>query len=78
MNLRSNFNKEFGAYIKQIRKDKGLSLRKIEELADYQFDRQTLSRIENGQISPTMFTVFKISQVLEIDINEFIKNFQKE
>ena len=77
MNKKSDFNKLFGAYIRQLRTDKGLSLRKMEELADYQFDRHTLSRIENGQISPTIFTVFKISRALEIDFQDFLNNFPK-
>jgi len=77
LNKRSDFNKLFGAYIRQLRKDKGLSLRKMEELADYQFDRHTLSRIENGRISPTIYTLFKISQVLKIDFRDVLKNFPR-
>jgi len=41
----------FGKYLKQLREDKGLSLRDVEEKTKNQVSNAYLSQVENGKIS---------------------------
>jgi len=66
---KQKFHKDIGRRIKEIRKRKGISLKEIESL-DNSIDRSNFSKIENGIKIPTIYTLYKISIILEIDIKE--------
>jgi len=66
------FQKDIGKRIKEIREKKGISLRDFES-RDNSIDRSDLSKIENGQKAPALYTLYKIASVLEEDIAEFFK-----
>lgn len=64
---------EIGARIKAIRKEKKLTQSDLANLCD--FEKATMSRIESGQTNVTIFTLFKISNALNIHISELFKNW---
>ncbi|GIN88659.1 hypothetical protein J6TS2_50450 [Heyndrickxia sporothermodurans] len=59
---------EIGKKIKQLRNDKGLSLRKLGAAIDY--DPSHLNRIENGS-EPSIKLLEKLAEYFEVDISYF-------
>lgn len=57
----------FGNRLKTIRKDLGISQVKLSELTGVM--REQISRIENGQINPTLETVYKLSLALDTSLS---------
>jgi transcriptional regulator with XRE-family HTH domain len=68
---KDKFFKQFGAHIKKIRKEKGLSIREMELRGD--IDRHTLSKIENGKLNCGVYSVKKLCDALEISMEELFK-----
>ena len=60
--------KSFGNRLKTIRENTGISQLKLSELTGVMRDQ--ISRIENGQINPTLETVYKLSVALEIPLSD--------
>jgi transcriptional regulator with XRE-family HTH domain len=56
--------KTFGTNLKKYRKHKGLSQRQLFRLCGV--DNGTISRMENGQVNPTLNTLFILADALEI------------
>ncbi|MCF8085666.1 MAG: XRE family transcriptional regulator [Desulfohalobiaceae bacterium] len=61
---------EVGSRMRQLRRDKGLSLQELSRLAG--IDTKTLSRIEEGELQPQLGTVLKLSKSLEGDLGTLI------
>ena len=62
------FCKNFGKNLKYYRRVKDLTQEQLAEqldIADYHY----ISKIENGKSNITFKTLFKLSQALEIDVN---------
>lgn len=71
---KEKFLKRFGEHIKSIRLKKGFT---GAEFARRCFmDKQNISRLEKGQFNPSIYYLKKISEGLEIDIDELIKGFK--
>lgn len=68
------FFNALGAHIKKIREEKGLSLRDMELEGD--LDRHALSKIENGKLHFSAYSLKKIADVLEISLEELFKGFK--
>ena len=65
-----NLDKEIiGKKIRQIRKERGLSQEELSEKID--ISPRHMCTIENGNSFPSIETFIKISEILDIDINEF-------
>ncbi len=60
------FVTQLGAHICKVRKRKGYSQDRL--CLEGDFSRGTLSKIENGLTSPEVYTLFRIAEVLEIDL----------
>ena len=60
---------EIGRRLKQARKERGLTVRRLGELA--QLDYGHISRMENGQMDFHISTIKKIADVLEYDLRSF-------
>ncbi|MBL7738441.1 MAG: helix-turn-helix transcriptional regulator [Chitinophagaceae bacterium] len=60
----------FGAHIKALRKEKGISLRAMALEAD--IEHSQLSKIERGIGNPTISTVYALSIALEISLKELM------
>jgi transcriptional regulator with XRE-family HTH domain len=59
-----------GKRIVELRKQKNLSQRQLAFLSGK--DPQSLERVENGKINPTIFYLYEISQALGVSLNELI------
>ncbi len=69
--LREEFQIEFGEHIKKVRISKGLS---IGELAKQCYlDKPNLIRIEKGRINTSIYQIKKISDALELNLEQFFK-----
>lgn len=64
--------KILGLNIKFARIKKGISQEKLAELVNT--SRTTISMIETARQNPTILKIIDISKVLNIDINEIIKD----
>jgi putative transcriptional regulator len=64
------FNKQFGLLLKAQREK--LDINQSELARRCLKDRQYIHRIENGSISPTLYTVFLICRELDINIDRLI------
>lgn len=60
------FQKKLGKRIKTMREDKGISQQELASLCD--FEKSNMSRIEAGRTNPTIGTLLKISNALNINV----------
>lgn len=60
-----------GEKIKQIRKDKNLSQQDVADKIS--MHRVQYTRLETGKSEPTVSTLEKVAQALEVDITDFFK-----
>lgn len=70
MDKTKRFQKALIDTLKVERASRGLSHEKIADKAG--ISRQTLGKIENGLANPTMLTMFKITNAMEMTLEEFI------
>lgn len=70
--MKDERNKIFARNLKAERYRKGITQA---ELAEYiNVSESTISLLERGLQTPSIFLVYDISKVFEIDINELLKN----
>ena len=59
-----------GNRIRELREDKNISL---QDLCDYcDFEKPNLVRIEKGRTNPTLWTLYKISAALKIELKDIV------
>jgi transcriptional regulator with XRE-family HTH domain len=75
MKEKDDFLKKFGKQVRKIRKSKGLSIREIE--LNHDVTRQFISNIELGKSNFTFFNLKKLSDCLEVELDELFKGFKK-
>lgn len=63
---------KFGLRLKSIREEKGISLRKLEQLSEIDFSQ--IHRIEKGQTNPSLTTLHALSNALGVDICTLLKS----
>lgn len=65
--------KRFGEHLRKLRESKGLT---PAELARRCFmERSNIARIEMGRMNPSLFILKKLSEALEIEMEELLKGF---
>lgn len=64
----------FGGHIRQLREDKGLSLRELSYACN--IDNSKISKIEQGKVNVTVLTLLELATALEISPTELL-NFRK-
>ncbi len=69
MNI-SQLQQKIGNRIRDLRESKGISQQNLAAICN--FEKANLSRIEAGRTNPTISTLYKISQALEISIAEIV------
>jgi transcriptional regulator with XRE-family HTH domain len=69
------FSKKLGGRIRELREKKGISLREF-ELLDKSIDRHALSKIENGITVPSVFTLYRIAKIVDVQLGDFFKNLK--
>lgn len=68
--------KKFAAVLKELRQEKKLSQEKLAELCD--LDRTYISLLERGLRQPSLTTIFKSADALEIEPYQLIKKVQEK
>lgn len=69
---REKLAKDIGQRIREIREKKGISLKEFETYEN-SIERGNLSEIENGNTLASVFTLYKIAQILGVKVADFIK-----
>lgn len=69
--LNKLFDKQFGLYVKRKRIAKGWSQSELASRVENNF--QNISRLECGEITPTLFWCYKLANAFEMDLSEIIK-----
>lgn len=72
----SNLDTYIGSVINGFRKKQGLTIAEISEQS--KISKGMLSKIENGQVSPSLDSLLKIAQALGVPISAFFKEFDTE
>ncbi|WP_435255517.1 helix-turn-helix domain-containing protein [Tenacibaculum sp. A30] len=70
--LQISIQKKIGINIQNIREEKGLSQVDLASKMLGRFDTTNISRIESGRTNPTLFTLFRISEALEVSLTELV------
>ena len=70
---KSEFKKEIGFKIKVARMRQKISQEKLAEMAECSLSY--IGFIERGEMSLSLYNFVKISSVLHLDINDFLKEF---
>lgn len=68
-----NLLKNIGKRIQNLRLSKGLSQVDLVGKIEGDIDTTNISRIESGRTNPTIYTLYRISQALEVPLEELIK-----
>ena len=66
-----NFKRDLGIRIAQLRSERGMSQRKFALVLE--LDRVTLNRIEAGKGNPTIDTLARIAQGLDVSLEELLE-----
>ena len=66
-----DFKLDLGIRIAQLRSERGMSQRKFALVLE--LDRVTLNRIEAGKGNPTIDTLARIAQGLDVSLEELLK-----
>jgi putative transcriptional regulator len=66
--------KILGGRLKEIRNDKGLTLKELGYRIDK--DPQSISRVEMGDINPTYLYLLKLCEGLEVSISEIVRDLE--
>jgi putative transcriptional regulator len=72
---KEKFNKQLGAFVKYKRQE--LSLSQADLAAKMENNAQNISRLERGEVSPTYYWIFNLSEAFGQSPNEFTKEFEK-
>jgi len=70
---KSDLLKNVGKRIQNLRLSKGLSQVDLVGKIQGDIDTTNISRIESGRTNPTIFTLYRISQALEVSLEELVK-----
>jgi transcriptional regulator with XRE-family HTH domain len=70
--LKENLMIALGKRVQEIRESKGLSQVDLAGKMLGKFDTTNISRIESGRTNPTIFTLFRIAEALEIPLHQIL------
>ena len=66
--------KQVGKNIQQIRQSKGLSQVDLVGRIEGNIDTTNISRIEQGRTNPTLLTLYRIAQALEVPLTDLVRD----
>ncbi|WP_313004221.1 helix-turn-helix domain-containing protein [Chryseobacterium gleum] len=69
---KSELLKSVGKRIQEIRNNKGLTQVELVGKIDGEIDTTNISRIEAGRTNPTIFTLYRISEALEVKLSDLV------
>ncbi|MDY3547427.1 helix-turn-helix transcriptional regulator [Riemerella anatipestifer] len=64
--------KKIGKKVKEMRESKGLSQVELVGKMQGEIDPTNISRIESGRTNPTIYTLYRIVEALEIKISDLV------
>lgn len=67
------FNKQFGQFVKKRRIELEWSQADLASKVGNNY--QNISRLERGEISPTLFWCYKLADAFEMELSDLIKEF---
>lgn len=70
---KSEILKSVGLKIKKLRETKGLSQVDLVGKMQGNIDTTNISRIESGRTNPTLYTLYRIAEALEVKVNDLIE-----
>lgn len=77
--LQISIQKKVGKSVQTIRESKGLSQVDLASKMLGRFDTTNISRIESGRTNPTLFTLYRISEALEVSLSDLVNmSFEEE
>lgn len=59
-----------GKNIREIRIRKNMSAQELASICD--FEKSTMSRLEAGNTNPTVYTLYKVSRALGVEVKELL------
>ena len=65
-----NFLKKLGSRIKYLREENGLNQTELANECDK--DRQSINRLEKGNINPSAYYLYQISQALKVPVKDLL------
>ena len=68
-----NLKSKLGLRIKYLRKSQNITQEKLAEMCDCSLSY--IGFVERGEMALSLYNFFRISNVLKLDINEFLKEF---
>jgi ribosome-binding protein aMBF1 (putative translation factor) len=71
--LNKQFDKQFGQFVKKKRLE--LNWSQADLAAKVGNNYQNISRLERGEISPTLYWCYKLAEAYEINLADLIKEF---
>lgn len=69
--INRQFDKYFGQYVKKKRIEKGWTQEELADKMDNNF--QNISRLERGEITPTLFWCYKLAKVFDMPFEDIVK-----
>ncbi len=69
---KSEILKKVGQKIKEVRESKGLSQVELVGKMQGEIDPTNISRIESGRTNPTIYTLYRLAEALEVKVIELI------
>lgn len=69
---KSELLKKVGKKVQEIRTLKGYSQVDLAGKVQGEFDTTNVSRIESGRTNPTIFTLHKIAEALEVNLSDLL------
>lgn len=71
---KTEFLKDIGKKIRKVRLEKGLTQLDIVGRMHGDIDVTNISRIESGRTNPTIFTLYRLADALEVSILDLLKD----
>ena len=71
--LNKQFDKQFGQFVKKKREERQWTQPELASRVENNF--QNISRLERGEITPTLFWCYKLALAFEMDILDLLKEF---
>lgn len=70
---KSEILKKVGKKIKEVRESKGLSQVELVGKMQGEIDPTNISRIESGRTNPTIYTLYRLAEALEVKVIELVE-----
>lgn len=70
---KSEILKKVGKRIKEVRESKGLSQVELVGKMQGEIDPTNISRIESGRTNPTIYTLYRLAEALEVKVIELVE-----